>query len=199
MNKEDIDDLSPDLKDVLNYMQDPKTSLNLLEKLPIGVWQSCNSEEHGNYVVEELKYENNQYIFPILCKQMPDANLAEFIAVAHTALPYFIDKLVAVEKECDAERAHNAVLRQALEKYVELSEMATMAAQYGGKLEEKLRFGARRDAILGEMTAALDLTPSDSAAKVQKLVDVLEFILAHEYPAILTDKAQKALAEWRGE
>lgn len=114
------------------------------------------------------------------------------------------------ERDRDAERAHNAVLRLALYR------VRDEIANYGSQSDLAM--------LLESAKQSLSATPSDSAAKVQKLVDALEVMVdviddqlggggyVPEFDADINEKfepwasifdaqekAQKALAEWRNE
>ncbi|MBU2701142.1 antitoxin component HigA of HigAB toxin-antitoxin module [Sporomusaceae bacterium BoRhaA] len=114
-----------------------------------------------------------------------------------------------------------AVMRGALEKYNDLMCMSEMAAQYGGKLEDKLKFASRRDAIAAEMVKALDTTPAEAVERVQGLVEALKPFAEYQliqkfcddYTVLVNpwgkeqkkiwrsdfDRAKEALTKYRGE
>lgn len=92
-----------------------------------------------------------------------------------------LSKLAEAEWERDAEQAHNARLRIALERIVDLYHTPNALIK----------------SVLHEAESALALTPSDSAARVQGMVNVLEFIIEYQHPAYLQGKAREALAAWR--
>ncbi|MBU2704192.1 protein of unknown function (DUF885 family) [Sporomusaceae bacterium BoRhaA] len=121
---------------------------------------------------------------------------------------------LALTNENDREglQAQVALLRGALEKYNDLMRMSEMAAQYGGKLEDKLKFASRRDAIAAEMVKALDTTPVEAAERVQGLVDALEKAISSFIETDTDDNGfvdkfeqatcsllEEALAKYRGE
>lgn len=106
-------------------------------------------------------------------------------------------KLAALEKERDAERAHNAVLRGALElveyrgtSYYPYGEPQPACLECGEELSHS------EDCPIGK---ALNKTPSDSAERVKALVDFVEAEAKNGMRGWIKQSAQKALAEWRGE
>ena len=111
-------------------------------------------------------------------------------------------KLALVEKERDAERAQNAVLRGALERCRKaFNNLIDLSLLPGEEYEKETH-------NLSQMCySTLSATPHDSAAKVQKLVDALE--KTRDYMDSCMDAetgyneamsaARKALAEWRDE
>lgn len=139
---------------------------------------------------KKVKQERDNLQATLEAKEKDNKASNDYIAVMNP----LIDKLDAA----------NAVLREALGKYTDLMELSGMAAQYGGKLEDKLKFAEKRDAIAEEMTKALDSTPAEAGERVQWLVTALEELARLGGPggkygnSIGNVIAQDALAKYRG-
>ena len=103
----------------------------------------------------------------------------------------------AAETQRDAERAHNAVLRQALK---EAKNLWGLGIEYGysqGCHLENKRVVSDGEDLLNDICKALSATPSDSAERVQGLVDALELITRCTTCTGSAATADNALKKWR--
>lgn len=97
-------------------------------------------------------------------------------------------------KERDEAYAHNAVFRQALERISKSDAGCEIMCWRNGN-DGNGEYSVHVQDFIKDV---LVTTPSDSAAKVQKLIDYVESDAKNGRRGWIKETAQKTLAEWRG-
>lgn len=104
-----------------------------------------------------------------------DHHLKIYVTCSICGERWNVERLVNYLQSKTEENADlRANLAGALGKYNDLMCMSEMAAQYGGNLEDKLKFSNRRDAIAAEMVHSLDTTPTEAYEQHNTQLSILQ-------------------------